>query len=181
MLIFIGVLIKDLQRPVYLASQNPICQPLCAASKAESSNQPDLTRDFTEIFVSLAVIHQRYDLEVQNPGGFIGSNVIIKCNIPQFVKEYVKVTSWLEEPMHNIYPSAEGGEFEKKSLNVRIGILRGMLAMGKVFAAKSTNLKASLGRLKARRTLTSCESCNSNCCFQPRKHSNGKTSTTRST
>lgn len=67
------------------------------------------------IFVPFPVIHQRYDLEVQNPGGFIGSNVIIKCNIPQFVKEYVKVTSWLEEPMHNIYPSAEGGklEFEK--------------------------------------------------------------------
>lgn len=60
---------------------------------------------------SFAVIHQRYDLEVQNPGGFIGSNVIIKCNIPQFVKEYVKVTSWLEEPMHNIYPSFEGGEW----------------------------------------------------------------------
>lgn len=59
---------------------------------------------------SLLVIHQRYDLEVQNPGGFIGSNVIIKCNIPQFVKDYVKVTSWLEEPMHNIYPSSEGGE-----------------------------------------------------------------------
>ncbi|CRK99030.1 CLUMA_CG011985, isoform A [Clunio marinus] len=60
-----------------------------------------------DVFVK-AVIHQRYDLEVQNPGGFIGSNVIIKCNIPQFVKEYVKVTSWLEEPMHNIYPSLEG-------------------------------------------------------------------------
>lgn len=58
------------------------------------------------------VIHQRYELEVQNPGGFIGSNVIIKCNIPQFVKEYVKVTSWLEEPVHNIYPSLEGGKFE---------------------------------------------------------------------
>lgn len=34
MLIFIDILIKDLQRPVYLASQNPICQPLCATSKA---------------------------------------------------------------------------------------------------------------------------------------------------
>lgn len=60
------------------------------------------------LLLSFAVIHQRYDLEVQNPGGFIGSNVIIKCNIPQFVKEYVRVTSWLEEPLHNIYPSLEG-------------------------------------------------------------------------
>jgi hypothetical protein len=59
------------------------------------------------------VLHQRYDLEVQNPGGFIGSNVIIKCIIPQFVKDYVRVTSWLEEPLHNIYPTLEGGEFDE--------------------------------------------------------------------
>ncbi|KAL7034690.1 hypothetical protein ACKWTF_008060 [Chironomus riparius] len=60
-----------------------------------------------DVFVK-AVIHQRYDLEVQNPGGFIGSNVIIKCIIPQFVKDYVRVTSWLEEPLYNIYPTLEG-------------------------------------------------------------------------
>jgi hypothetical protein len=63
------------------------------------------------VFLVWTVIHQRYELEVQNPGGFLGSNVVIKCNIPQFVKEYVKVTSWLEEPMRNIYPSMEGGEY----------------------------------------------------------------------
>lgn len=61
------------------------------------------------------MLHQRYDLEVQNPGGFIGSNVIIKCIIPQFVKDYVRVTSWLEEPLHNIYPTLEGG----KSMNLK--------------------------------------------------------------
>lgn len=62
------------------------------------------------LFYAILVLHQRYDLEVQNPGGFIGSNVIIKCIIPQFVKDYVRVTSWLEEPLHNIYPSLEGGK-----------------------------------------------------------------------
>ncbi|XP_020714029.1 Down syndrome cell adhesion molecule-like protein Dscam2 [Ceratitis capitata] len=55
-----------------------------------------------------AVVNQRYEPEVQNPGGFIGSNVLIKCNIPSFVKEYVTVTSWLQEPNFNIYPSLEG-------------------------------------------------------------------------
>lgn len=89
--------------------------------------------------------------------------MIIKCNIPQFVKEYVKVTSWLEEPMHNIYPSAEGGElnmgWDSKSLKVRSRNLLGILAK-KTFAAKSTNLKASLGPLKAHWTSTSWETCN---------------------
>uniref|UniRef100_A0A1I8PU60 Ig-like domain-containing protein n=2 Tax=Stomoxys calcitrans TaxID=35570 RepID=A0A1I8PU60_STOCA len=55
-----------------------------------------------------AVVNQRFEPEVQNPGGFIGSNVLIKCNIPSFVKEYVTVTSWLQEPNFNIYPSLEG-------------------------------------------------------------------------
>lgn len=58
-----------------------------------------------------AVVNQRYEPEVQNPGGFIGSNVFIKCNIPSFVKDYVSVTSWLQEPALNIYPSMESGEF----------------------------------------------------------------------
>lgn len=58
-----------------------------------------------------SVVNQRYEPEVQNPGGFIGSNVLIKCNIPSFVKEYVTVTSWLQEPNFNIYPSLEGGKF----------------------------------------------------------------------
>ncbi|KAH8378332.1 hypothetical protein KR093_010752 [Drosophila rubida] len=54
------------------------------------------------------VVYQHYEPEVQNPGGFIGSNVLIKCNIPSFVKEYVTVTSWLQETNFNIYPSLEG-------------------------------------------------------------------------
>uniref|UniRef100_A0A1B0CC48 Ig-like domain-containing protein n=1 Tax=Lutzomyia longipalpis TaxID=7200 RepID=A0A1B0CC48_LUTLO len=55
-----------------------------------------------------AVVNQRYDPEVQNPSGFIGGNVVIRCNIPPFVKEHVSVTSWLQEPSFNIYPSLEG-------------------------------------------------------------------------
>lgn len=60
--------------------------------------------------IVVAVVNQRYEPEVQNPGGFLGSNVLIKCNIPSFVKEYVTVTSWLQEPNFNIYPSLEGGK-----------------------------------------------------------------------
>ncbi|XP_068157668.1 cell adhesion molecule Dscam1-like isoform X2 [Drosophila tropicalis] len=54
------------------------------------------------------VVLQKYEPEVQNPSGFIGSNVLIKCNIPSFAKEYVTITSWLQEPNFNIYPSLEG-------------------------------------------------------------------------
>lgn len=71
------------------------------------------TSKLYNIWHILAVVNQRYEPEVQNPGGFIGSNVLIKCNIPSFVKEYVTVTSWLQEPNFNIYPSLEGGNCNK--------------------------------------------------------------------
>ncbi|KAJ6641874.1 Down syndrome cell adhesion molecule-like protein Dscam2 [Pseudolycoriella hygida] len=58
------------------------------------------------------IVNQRYDPEVQNPGGFIGGNVLIKCNIPSFVKDYVTVTSWLQQPSFNIYPSIDSDDFE---------------------------------------------------------------------
>lgn len=71
---------------------------------------PHLT--FISHFLYIIVVNQRYEPEVQNPGGFIGANVLMKCNIPSFVKDYVTVTSWLQEPSFNIYPSMESGELK---------------------------------------------------------------------
>ncbi|XP_015602421.2 Down syndrome cell adhesion molecule-like protein Dscam2 [Cephus cinctus] len=52
-----------------------------------------------------AVVNQRYDPEVQSPGGFPGNNVLMRCSVPSFVRDHVAVTSWLQEPSFNIYPS----------------------------------------------------------------------------
>ncbi|KOC64967.1 Down syndrome cell adhesion molecule-like protein Dscam2 [Habropoda laboriosa] len=59
-----------------------------------------------------AVVNQRYDPEVQCPGGFLGNNVLMRCNVPGFVRDHVTITSWLQEPSFNIYPSTMGGIFE---------------------------------------------------------------------
>ncbi|XP_017790457.1 PREDICTED: Down syndrome cell adhesion molecule-like protein Dscam2 [Habropoda laboriosa] len=55
-----------------------------------------------------AVVNQRYDPEVQCPGGFLGNNVLMRCNVPGFVRDHVTITSWLQEPSFNIYPSTMG-------------------------------------------------------------------------
>ncbi|XP_070159734.1 cell adhesion molecule Dscam2 isoform X3 [Polyergus mexicanus] len=55
-----------------------------------------------------AVVTQRYDPEVQSPSSFLGNNVLIRCNLPSFVRDHVTVTSWLQEPVFNIYPSTMG-------------------------------------------------------------------------
>jgi hypothetical protein len=59
-----------------------------------------------------AVVTQRYEPEVLSPGGFLGNDVIIRCNVPAFVKEHVAVTSWLQEPSFNIYPSPVSGKWK---------------------------------------------------------------------
>jgi len=56
------------------------------------------------------VVNQHYEPEVQNPGGIVGNTVIMRCTVPAFVKDYVTVTSWLQEPNFNIYPSTVSGE-----------------------------------------------------------------------
>ncbi|XP_053999257.1 cell adhesion molecule Dscam2-like isoform X2 [Hylaeus anthracinus] len=55
-----------------------------------------------------AVVNQRYDPEVQCPGGFLGNNVLMRCIVPSFVRDHVAITSWLQEPSFNIYPSTMG-------------------------------------------------------------------------
>ncbi|XP_043279367.1 Down syndrome cell adhesion molecule-like protein Dscam2 isoform X3 [Venturia canescens] len=52
-----------------------------------------------------AVVNQRYDPEVQSLGGSLGNNVLMRCNVPSFARDHVTVTSWLQEPSFNIYPS----------------------------------------------------------------------------
>ncbi|GLG93725.1 Uncharacterized protein GBIM_01082 [Gryllus bimaculatus] len=59
----------------------------------------------TEPIYEFPMVHQRYDPDVQSPGGFLGNNVIIRCSVPSFVKDHVTVSSWLQEPSFNIYPS----------------------------------------------------------------------------
>lgn len=63
------------------------------------------------LFVFFAVVNQRYEPEVQSPGGFLNNNVLFRCSVPSFVKEHVSVTSWLQQPAFNIYPSTISGKY----------------------------------------------------------------------
>jgi Immunoglobulin I-set domain len=59
------------------------------------------------------VVKQTYKPEVQTTSGFLGSNVLLKCNVPSFVADYVKTVSWLQEPNFNIYPSLKTDASDK--------------------------------------------------------------------
>ncbi|XP_070166191.1 dscam family member AbsCAM isoform X4 [Polyergus mexicanus] len=60
-----------------------------------------------------AVVAQAYKVDVEVTGGASrGCTAILRCIIPSYVKDLVRVVSWLHEPSSYIYPSLQGdGKF----------------------------------------------------------------------
>ncbi|KAG8327830.1 hypothetical protein J6590_009632 [Homalodisca vitripennis] len=57
----------------------------------------------------MAVVLQYYELSVQYSKSVIrGNTALLKCSIPNFVKDHITVTSWLQDSSFNIYPSIKG-------------------------------------------------------------------------
>lgn len=93
------------------ATAAPLAFALCSYSPR---NRGIWTQGEWNLSLRVAVVNQRYDPEVQNPSGFPGNNVLMRCNVPSFVRDHVTVTSWLQEPAFNIYPSTMGGKQLKR-------------------------------------------------------------------
>lgn len=55
------------------------------------------------------VVAQAYKVEVEVLGASRGCTAILRCVVPTFVKELVRVVSWVQEPALYIYPSLQGG------------------------------------------------------------------------
>lgn len=63
---------------------------------------------FRCIFV--AVVAQAYKVDVEVLSASRGCTAILRCVVPTFVKELVRVVSWVHEPAIYIYPSLQGGK-----------------------------------------------------------------------
>nr|CAD7442431.1 unnamed protein product [Timema bartmani] len=56
-----------------------------------------------------AVVLQYYEVQVYyNKNVVRGNTAVLKCTIPSFVREYITVTSWVQDSSFNIYPSTKG-------------------------------------------------------------------------
>jgi hypothetical protein len=40
-----------------------------------------------------------------------GNMAVLRCVVPSFVRDFLSVTSWLQDQKFNIYPSSDGGKF----------------------------------------------------------------------
>lgn len=58
----------------------------------------------------LSVVAQSYKVDVEILAASRGCTAILRCVVPSFVKELVRVVSWVQEPAFFIYPSLQGGE-----------------------------------------------------------------------
>ncbi|XP_076235762.1 cell adhesion molecule Dscam2 [Calliopsis andreniformis] len=52
-----------------------------------------------------AVVRQNYKVLVQDVYVLAGNTGVLRCEIPTFVKEYVTVTSWVQDSTFNIFPT----------------------------------------------------------------------------
>lgn len=54
---------------------------------------------------------QDYEVDVSNTMVFRGNIAVLHCIIPSFMRDYLTVTSWLQDRSFHIYPSSDGGKF----------------------------------------------------------------------
>ncbi|KAJ9598446.1 hypothetical protein L9F63_010890, partial [Diploptera punctata] len=55
-----------------------------------------------------AVVAQAYKVEVEVLGAARGCTAVLRCVVPSFVKELIRVVSWVQEPSFYVYPSLQG-------------------------------------------------------------------------
>jgi hypothetical protein len=59
----------------------------------------------------MSVVIQEYEARVLDTHVLPGNTAVLNCLVPSFVRDFLTVTSWLQDHSFNIYPTAEGGEY----------------------------------------------------------------------
>lgn len=65
------------------------------------------------------VVIQPYEAEADNEYVIRGNSVVMKCEIPSFVADFVSVTMWQDSEGNNFYPSNDYGN--KLLVSVKCG------------------------------------------------------------
>lgn len=62
---------------------------------------------------SFLVVTQAFKVDVEVQAAARGCTAVLKCVVPAFVKDLVRIIAWVQEPSFYIYPSLQGGKFFK--------------------------------------------------------------------
>lgn len=63
-----------------------------------------------EFILLFSVVTQAFKVDVEVIGAARGCTAVLKCIVPNFVKDLVRIISWVQEPSFFIYPSLQGGK-----------------------------------------------------------------------
>ncbi|GFG35114.1 hypothetical protein Cfor_12301, partial [Coptotermes formosanus] len=55
-----------------------------------------------------AVVAQAYKVDVEVLGASRGCTAVLRCVVPSYVKDLIRVVSWVQGPSFHIYPSLQG-------------------------------------------------------------------------
>lgn len=70
---------------------------------------PKLVRKlFVNHYFFFTVINQKYEVNLEDVYTFEGNDALLKCAIPDAVKDFVSVTSWVKDGSLNIFPHGTG-------------------------------------------------------------------------
>ena len=64
----------------------------------------------TLVLFSPPVVAQAYKVEVEVLGASRGCTAVLRCVVPSFVKDLIRVMSWVQEPSFYVYPLLQGGK-----------------------------------------------------------------------
>lgn len=71
----------------------------------------NIRHHYLSLFSYFSVVNQSYKVTANILNAARGCTAVLQCSIPLFIKDFVKVVSWVQEPSFYIYPSLQGGMF----------------------------------------------------------------------
>lgn len=76
------------------------------------------------IFILMTVVQQFYDVDVNKEYVIRGNSVILKCQIPSFVADFVSVVSWHTDQNENFFPGSPDGTLQTYIVQIPIFFLQ---------------------------------------------------------
>ena len=103
-------LINDILWELLIKDSHKTNQPeICSAwLLLEFHNHTFTVRNHNILFLAVS---QNYNIEPHNEYVVVGNDVLLKCNIPSFVADFVDVVAWVDSESNSYYPSDKIGNF----------------------------------------------------------------------
>ena len=83
------------------------------------------------MFSLILVVAQAYKVDIEVLAASRGCSAILRCVVPTFVKELVRVVSWVQDPAFYIYPSLQGGTYLIINIKHFFGILHTIIYLSR--------------------------------------------------